>query len=125
MSDHHQTAAVVEEVGSEPLGDGQHHLPVGHIGEDRLLEPQTPQRQPFGMATGAEVTALAREGQQQLVLAGAAAHAGEPMLQDAAGEELLDHLGDDGPPGAPAPLEALVVDGGELLEVILDQAIEG
>jgi hypothetical protein len=51
------------------------------------------------------------------VPAAATAHAGEAVLQDAAGQELLDHGGDDAPPRAPAVGEALVVVRREGLEV--------
>ena len=63
------------------------------------------------MAAGTEVTALAREGEQVLVPTAATAYAGEPVLQDAAGEELLDHRDNYRPPVAPAVREPLVVDG--------------
>jgi hypothetical protein len=59
------------------------------------------------------------------VLAGAAADPGKPVLHDPAGEELLNDLAHDGPPETPTPRKPLVVDGGELPEVILDEAIEG
>ncbi len=73
-------------------------LPVRHRSEQRLLQPQVPKRQPLGVAAGTEVAALAGEREQVLMRTAPAAHSGEPMLQDAAGQELLDHLGDDRPP---------------------------
>jgi hypothetical protein len=42
--------------------------------------------EPLGVAAGAEVAALAGEGEQVLVGADGAAHAGEAVFQDAAGE---------------------------------------
>jgi hypothetical protein len=42
------------------------------------------------------------------VLAGTTAHAGEAVLEDAAGEILLDHLGDDRPPVSVTVGEPLV-----------------
>ena len=64
----------------------------------------------LGRAAGAEVAALAGEGQQILVRARIAADAGEAVLEDAAGEELVSDLRDDGPPRAVLAREALVVD---------------
>jgi hypothetical protein len=54
----------------------------------------------------------------------ATAHAGEPVLQDAAGQEALDHVGDDAAPGPPAGGEALVVDRGEGLEVVVEEPVQ-
>ena len=82
-------------------------MPVRDIGQQSLLEPDAPQSQAFGVATRAEVAALARERQEIFVLTGTAAHAGETVLHDPAGEELVD----------------LVVDRAELFEVIVDEAI--
>ena len=92
--------------------------------EEGLLEPETPQRQAFGVTTRAEVAALAGEGQEELVPAGVAAHPGEPVFEDPAGQVLLDYGGDDGAPVSPPVCEALVVHGGELSEMILEEAIE-
>ncbi len=46
------------------------------------------------------------------------------MLQNAAGQELLDHLGDDRSPESKAVREPLIVDGAERLEMTLEEAIE-
>ena len=58
------------------------------------------------------------------MLARTTAHAGEAVLEDAAGEILLDHLGDDRPPVSVTVGEPLVVDRTELGEVILEQPIQ-
>jgi hypothetical protein len=76
------------------------------------------------VAARAAVAALAGEGEQVLVPAAATADPHEPVLQDAAGQELLDHLGDDAPPGPPPGREPLVVDGSEGPELLVEQAIE-
>jgi hypothetical protein len=55
---------------------------------------------------------------------GIAAHAGEAVVQDAALEELVGYLTDYGAPVTVGVLEALLVDGVELGEVILDEAEE-
>lgn len=94
-----EQASVIEEVRPQALGHGEHHLAVRHRSEQGLLQPDTPHRQALGVAAGTPVAALAGEGEQVLVPAAATAHLGEPVLQDAAGQELLDHLGDDAPPG--------------------------
>ena len=46
------------------------------------------------------------------------------MLKDAAGQELLDHLGDDRPPVSKAVREQVVVDSCELSELVLQEAIQ-
>ena len=86
--------------------------------------PQTPKRQALRVATRTEVAALTREREQILVLAGTTAHAGEAVLEDAAGEILLDHLGDDRPPVSVTVGEPLVVDRTELGEMLLQQPIQ-
>ena len=58
------------------------------------------------------------------MLARAAAHPCEAVLQDPASEVLLHHTGHDLSPVTPAPRQQLVVDGGEFLEVIPDQALQ-
>ena len=76
-------------------------------------------RQALRVATRAEVTALAREREQILVRAGTTAHAGEAVREDAAGEIVVDHLGDDRPPVSVLSREPIVVDCAELGEVLL------
>ena len=115
---------VIEEVRPQALGDREHDLAVRHRGEQGLLQPNAPQRQAFGVTAGTEVAALAGEGQQVLVPAAATAHPGEPVRQDAAGQELLDHVGDDAPPGAPAGREPLVVDQAQVPETAFEQAVQ-
>ena len=78
--------AVVEQVRPEPLGYREHHLPVWYVREQGFLQPQTPKRHALRVATRAEVATLAREREQIFVLAGTTAHAGEAVLEDAAGE---------------------------------------
>ena len=114
----------VEAVGPEPLGDREDHLAVRDGGEERLVQPEGPAGQPLGVAAGAEVAALAGEGEQVLVGAGVAADAGEAVLQDAAGEKPVDHRGDDGAPRAVGMGEPLVVDQAQVPEAALEQAIE-
>jgi hypothetical protein len=97
---------------------------VRHVGKKGLLEPDTPDRQALGMATWAEVSAFARKRQQELVLAGITAHACETVFQDPAGLELLDHFAHHRAPVPPTPRETLVVDGAELVEMIVDEAIQ-
>jgi hypothetical protein len=86
----------------------EHHLPVWYVREQGLLQLQTPKRHTLRVATLAEGAALARERQPILVLARTTAHAGEAVLEDTAGEILLDHLGDDRPPVSVTVGEPLV-----------------
>ncbi len=41
--------SAVQTVGAEPFGDRQHHLPVGHRGQQRLVEPLAPLGDPLGV----------------------------------------------------------------------------
>jgi hypothetical protein len=58
------------------------------------------------------------------MLAGIAAHARESVFENSTVEKFLDHLADDLAPVSPAPREAFVVDSAELVEVILDEAVQ-
>jgi len=49
-----------EAVGAEPLGDREDHLAVRDGGEQRLVEPKGPARQPLGVAAGTELCGSCR-----------------------------------------------------------------
>ena len=76
------------------------------------------------MAGGAEVAALAAEGEHVLGAAIVAAHAGEAGLEDAALEEPRDDLVDDIAPSAVLALEAVFVAAAEGIEVFDQQPVE-
>ena len=118
------TTAAVHTIRPEPLGDGEHHLPVRHRREQRGVQPLRPDRQPLGVTAGAEVPALAREREQVFVRAGVTANTREPVVEDAAGEELVRDLRDDGPPGAVLAGEAVVVDRLQAMQLIGHQPKE-
>ncbi len=63
-------------------------------------------------------------GQGNLCLQESQRTRANPCSRIPQGEVLLDHLGDDGAPVPPPVREALVVHGGELSEMILEEAIE-
>jgi len=88
-----QTAAI-EAVGAQPLWYGKHHLSVRDGRQGRCVQPLRPYGEANGVTAGAEVPALAGEGQHVLVRAGVAADTREAVLQDAAGEELVGYLAD-------------------------------
>lgn len=73
------------------------------------------------MVAGAEVPTLAREREQVLVHTGVTPDASEAVREDAAGEELVRGLADDGAPRAVLAREMLVVDGLQPLHVIRHQ----
>ena len=83
---------------------------VRHRREERGVQPLRPDGEALGVAARAEIPALAREREQVFVPAGVTADAGEAVLQDPTGEELVGHLRDDEPPGAVLPSEAFVLD---------------
>ena len=119
-----QERAAVQTPRPQALGDGEHDLAVRHWREERLLQPQRPERQPLGVTARTEVAALAREGEQVLVGARGAAHARETVVEDAARKELVGHFPHDGAPGAVRGREALVVDGFQRAKVVLDEPIQ-
>jgi hypothetical protein len=82
------------------------------------VQPLRPVGESLGMTTWAEVPALTREREQVLVRAGIAADAGEAVLEDAAGTELVGALRDDGAPRAGLARAALVVDRLEPMQMI-------
>ncbi len=79
-----------------------------HRGQQGLVQPEAPPRQPFGVATGAEVARLAGEGEEVLVVAGIAADPGEAVLQETAIEKLVHDLGDHPAPVAEGRGKALI-----------------
>ena len=119
-----EQAAAIQAIGTQPLGDGEHDLPVRQRREERGVEPLRPDREALGVATRAEVPALAGECEQVLVRAGIAADAGEPVLQHPAGEKLVGHAADHRTPRAILAREALVVDRLQAVQVIRHQPKE-
>ena len=93
-----EETTAIEAVRAQPLRDRKHHLPVWHGREQRRVEPLGQYLEALGVTARAEVAALAREGQQILVRANVAADAREPVVENAAGEELVSDLCDDGAP---------------------------
>jgi hypothetical protein len=79
-----EQAAAIPTIGAQPLGDREHHLSVRHGRQERRVQPLRPDRESLGVATRAEVPALAGEGQQVLVRTGVAADAREVVFEDTA-----------------------------------------
>jgi hypothetical protein len=114
---------VVMQEGTQALGEGQHPLANGEVGQDGIGEVGGEIGHAPGVAGGADPAALAGEGDEALVATVLAAGAGEAVGEDAAtevGEEvLLD------PPGhAVAQRVGLGGPGEEGLEVVLDDGVE-
>ena len=59
--------SAVETIRAEPLRDGEDDLPVRDGREERGVQPLCPQREPFRVAAGTEVPALAGEREQVFV----------------------------------------------------------
>ncbi len=85
-----QPAPGAPEVGPQPPGEGEDHVPVGHRLEDSPGDELPELDLPLLVAGGTEAAPLAGEGQEVLVFAGRAADAGEAPVQDAALPEGLD-----------------------------------
>lgn len=92
--------------------------------EERLFQPQCPEREAFGVAARTEVARLAREGEEILVRTRVTAHARGAVLEHAAGEELVGHLADDGAPVAVRGGESLLVRGVKRAEVVAHEPKE-
>ena len=117
--------AIEAEEETEALGDGEDELAVGDGG-------RRPRRRASAMTQGAllvtaraQAAAAAGEGDEELVAARSAANPREAVTQVAAAEELRRGVGDDGPPEAVPLLVAVWVDALELVEVAIDQLVEG
>ncbi len=76
------------------------------------------------MAGGAEVAALAAEGDEESRPAARTVDAEEAVLEEAAIEEALDDLGDPALEATVGSPEPLVMDLGEAVIVVLQEAIE-
>ena len=91
----------VEAPGAPALRHREHDLAVRHTGhQERLLQPQSPEREVLGVAAGAEVARLAGKREQVHVRAGVTAHAREAVREHAAGKERVGDFTDDGAPVA-------------------------
>jgi hypothetical protein len=71
--------AAAHEEPEPATGDRQHHLAVGHRREQRLVQPEAPPGDPFGVTTRAEVPGLTGEREKILVGAGVAVDPGEAV----------------------------------------------
>ena len=100
-----EQAATVETVGAQPRWDGEYQLPVRYRREQRRVEPLRPDCEPLGVAAWAEIATLAGEREQVFVCTVVAADSREPVVEHAAGEELVSDLCDDGAPLAYSRLE--------------------
>ena len=67
-------------------------MPVGNLLEDIHAQPFPEFHHPFLMAGGAEMTPLAREGQELFVAAVFAFHTGKPVVDVAAIQIPINHL---------------------------------
>ena len=88
--------AVVPEIRTQHLRDGEGHVAVGNREEDGLGEQGSEELYLFLVAGGTKPTALAGEGEQVVFLAVVTADSGEAPFQVPAVHELVHHLGDDG-----------------------------
>jgi hypothetical protein len=104
-----EQASTMQAIRAEPFRDREHHLPVRHRCEERGVEPLGPDREACRVAAGTEVAILAGEREQVLVGTGITPDAREAVLEDAAGEELVRDLADDGAPRAVLARKALIV----------------
>ena len=69
-----EQATPVQTVGAEPLGDGEHDLPVRHRREQCRVQPLGPNRSALGVTARTEVAALAGDREQVFVRARVAAN---------------------------------------------------
>jgi hypothetical protein len=89
-----QQVAVELKAFAQPLRDGDHDLPVGHLPHD-LVPDKLPELLHFLLvATRAEVALLATEGDQVIMSAVIAVQTGEAAAEVAAGLEGVQRLAD-------------------------------
>jgi hypothetical protein len=105
------------ELGPQHSGDGQNVMPVRHRRQHPVHDETGRGLHILLVARRTKPPAFAGKGQQVLVLAMVAPNPGEPALQIAAVQKLVDHLRDDGPQEAVARLVPLGINLLELLVV--------
>ncbi len=81
-------------------GDGPDELAVWQRLTEVTGDVLCRNQPPFLVTARAEIATPTGERNEELVAAARAAHARKTLLEVAAGEELLDGPGDDGPPGS-------------------------
>jgi len=99
-------------------------LGVADVGEHLLAQEGGERGGALGGAGWAQAAALAGERDEELGAAGATAHPGEPVLQDAAVEIGADGLIREGPPEAIVAFVLLLPGGTHVRVVRLDRAIQ-
>jgi hypothetical protein len=114
---------VVVEVGAQALGQGQHPLTDGEVGQDVVGEMGGHLGHTPGVAGGADAAALAGEGDQAFMAAVVTTGSGEPVREDAAAEVGPEVLLN---PGGDAVAQGLRLGGlrHEGLEVMLDDGVK-
>ena len=117
--------AIEAEEDPKALGDREHELSVGDGGAQIAGDVIGHDQGPLLVTARTEAASAAGEGDEKLVTAPREAHSRETLAQVAAGEELLDGAGDDGPPEAVALLIAFVIDLLKLPEVPVEQWVSG
>jgi len=116
---------MVEEVRPQHLWDGQHPLGVPDGLEDLVGEQRGRRSRALRSARRAQITGLAREGQQILLGTVGAAHPGEPVLEQAAVQVAPNLLVDEPTPVPILPLESLLPLRLNLVEMGLEEAVQG
>lgn len=116
---------MVEEVRPQHLWDGQHPLGVPDGLEDLVGQQRGRRSRALRSARRAQITGLAREGQQILLGTVGAAHPGEPVLEQAAVQVAPNLLVDEPTPVPILPLESLLPLRLNLVEMGLEEAVQG
>ena len=109
----------------EPLGNGEHHVAVGHVEQHRLDQPLPEEGRALGLARRTQVARPAREGQQMLRPALRAPDPREAPVEPPAVQERVHRLLHLRPPGAGLGLEAVGVHPPVVLETRLEHPVEG
>ena len=86
------------EVDAEPLRNREDKLPVRYGHANRVGDRVGCQQSPLLMATWAEATLPAGEGDEHLMVAIFATNTGKAEVEIAAGEKLADHFANDRAP---------------------------
>ena len=96
-------------------------MPVGHRTKHPLLYKLAPEKRALGTAAGTKASSLATQREQLLGPAFRASEASESSQEGTTGKVLPDDFIDDTSPPAVMLLEALLVGGLELVEVMIEE----
>jgi hypothetical protein len=110
---------VIEKIPAQDFRDAEDDMSVGNLPEHVGTEPFPEFHHPLLMAGGAEMTALAGEGQKIFMVAIPALHPGKAVVQVATVQVAVNDLLEVRPPEPVRPFEPLLVKLNKGLKMVL------